>query len=97
MNEFEPKSFAQNDMEVEIENFMLCSSDTYLAFGNWGNMKLPLVVCHQIVGHVVKVGSKCGTGIKIGDHVGIGPQVLSCVECDCYKSNYESYCKKEKH
>lgn len=43
----------------------------------------PMVVGHEIVGKVVKAGSKASH--KEGDLVGIGAQCDSCMECEWCK------------
>lgn len=40
----------------------------------------PMIVGHEIVGKVVKVGPKT-SGFKQGDVVGIGAQCDSCLQC----------------
>lgn len=55
---------------------------------------MPLCVGHEVIGKVVKVGSKATTGLKIGDRVGVGAQIASCLECKVCKSDNENYCPK---
>lgn len=57
-------------------------------------MKMPLVVGHEIVGKVVKLGPKSNNGLKVGQRVGVGAQVFSCLECDRCKNDNEPYCTK---
>ena len=52
------------------------------------------LIRHEIVGTVVRVGSKVKSGIKVGDRVGVGAQAGSCYECKCCKSGFENYCLK---
>ena len=47
---------------------------------------------HEIVGKVTEVGDKV-KGIKVGDRVGVGAQVGSCLNCPPCKSDNENYCK----
>lgn len=51
----------------------------------------PIVPGHELVGTVVEVGSKVSK-VKVGDNVGIGCIVDSCLECENCKSGEENYC-----
>lgn len=88
------KEFRPQDIDIEIEACGVCGSDIHCAEGNWGNQKLPLVVGHEVIGKVVRVGDECTTGLKIGDRVGVGAQVYSCLECERCKTDNEPYCTK---
>ncbi|KTB18040.1 NADP-dependent alcohol dehydrogenase 6 [Nakaseomyces glabratus] len=92
--EFPAKPFYDNDVDIKIEACGVCGSDIHCAAGNWGQKQTPLVVGHEIIGKVVKVGPKCKTGLKIGDRVGVGAQVFSCLECERCKNDNEPYCAK---
>jgi uncharacterized zinc-type alcohol dehydrogenase-like protein len=52
-----------------------------------------MVPGHEIIGHVVEVGSAV-TKFQVGQAVGVGVFVDSCRECDACKSNLESYCER---
>ena len=52
---------------------------------------MPLTVGHEVIGKVVKTGSKVKT-LKEGDLAGVGAQVFSCLECAQCKSDNENYC-----
>lgn len=92
--EFPAKPFYDNDVDIKIEACGVCGSDIHCAAGNWGQKQTPLVVGHEIIGKVVKVGPKCKTGLKIGDRVGVGAQVFSCLECERCKNDNEPYCAR---
>lgn len=60
----------------------------------------PVVVGHEIIGEVVRVGSKAEGGLRVGDVVGVGAQsdaclnrdsTHSCLECD---EEMENYCTR---
>ncbi|CCD26468.1 NAD(P)-dependent alcohol dehydrogenase NDAI_0H02950 [Naumovozyma dairenensis CBS 421] len=91
--EFESKNLYDYDVEVKIECCGVCGSDIHTASGHWGETKKPLVVGHEIIGTVTQIGSQCNE-LKVGDRVGIGAQVFSCLECDRCKSDNEPYCPK---
>lgn len=79
---YDPKPFYDHDIDIKIEACGVCGSDIHCAAGHWGNMKMPLVVGHEIVGKVVKLGPKSNNGLKVGQRVGVGAQVFSCLECE---------------
>ncbi|KAL2886759.1 NADP-dependent alcohol dehydrogenase 6 [Ceratocystis lukuohia] len=89
--EFKPKPFGEHDIDIKIEACGVCGSDLHTANGGWGNDKWPIVPGHEIIGTALKVGSKVTT-VKPGDRVGVGAQVLSCMECDDCKNDNETYC-----
>ncbi|ODV83952.1 hypothetical protein CANARDRAFT_9237 [[Candida] arabinofermentans NRRL YB-2248] len=94
--EFEPKPFEDYDVDVAIDVCSICGSDAHAARNGWGKTAYPLVVGHEIIGKVVKVGSKV-TNFKVGDRVGVGAQSQACLECKLCKSNNEIYCTKLVH
>lgn len=92
--EFAPKPFHDFDIDVQIEACGVCGSDVHCAAGDWGDIPANLVVGHEIVGRIVKLGPKCQSGLKIGDRVGIGAQVFSCLNCKRCNNGDEPYCSK---
>ncbi|KAG0655463.1 alcohol dehydrogenase [Monosporozyma unispora] len=91
---FDPKPFHPSDVDIRILNCSVCGSDCHSAQGNWGMKPKPHVVGHEVIGLVTKLGPNCTSGLKLGDRVGVGAQVFSCLECNRCKSNNEPYCNK---
>ncbi|GAA5890547.1 hypothetical protein JCM6882_002957 [Rhodosporidiobolus microsporus] len=91
--EYEPKAFAEDDVDIKIQYCGICGSDLHTASGGWGAVPYPQVVGHEIVGVAVRVGSKV-SHVKVGDIVGVGAQNDSCLECDYCTSDREPYCDK---
>ncbi|KIW34865.1 uncharacterized protein PV07_01612 [Cladophialophora immunda] len=91
--QFMPKKFGQNDVDIEIECCGVCGSDVHTINGGWGEAPLPLCVGHEVVGRAIQVGSAVTT-VKVGDRVGVGAQVWSCLECKQCTSDNENYCEK---
>ncbi|KAI0823900.1 GroES-like protein [Trametes gibbosa] len=88
---FQPKTFGPDDVEIAITHCGVCGSDLHTLTGGWGQSHLPLVVGHEIVGKVTRVGENV-KDLKVGDRAGVGAQVGSCLCCRACKDNYENYC-----
>ena len=73
----------------------MCGSDVHTITGGWGPLKkTPLCVGHEVVGQAVRVGDKVTT-VKVGDRVGIGAQIWSCMKCKVCKEGNENYCPNQ--
>lgn len=80
------------DVCIKIEYCGVCHSDLHTVRNEWGGATMyPMVPGHEIVGHVTAVGSNV-TKFKVGDTVGVGCMVDSCLKCDECKANREQYC-----
>ncbi|KAI0416020.1 alcohol dehydrogenase [Xylaria grammica] len=88
---FKPKKFGEHDIDIKIECCGVCGSDVHTVTGGWGDAPTPICVGHEIVGKAVKVGSRV-RDVKVGDRVGVGAQVWSCLKCPQCKSNNDNYC-----
>jgi len=89
---FTPKVFEDYDVDIENECCGVCGSDVHTITGGWGELSAkPICVGHEIIGKVLRVGSKVKE-FKAGDRVGVGAQVQSCMKCPQCKSNNENYC-----
>ncbi|RAL67666.1 hypothetical protein DID88_008410 [Monilinia fructigena] len=86
------KTFEDHDVDIVNECCGVCGSDVHAITGGWGELATaPLCVGHEIIGKVLRIGSKV-TLVKPGDRVGIGAQVQSCMQCPQCKSDNENYC-----
>lgn len=70
----------------------ICHSDIHQARNEWKSSKYPMVPGHEIVGKVVRVGSKVKR-FKTGDSVGVGCFVDSCRKCSSCREGLEQYCE----
>ncbi|KKA30000.1 hypothetical protein TD95_003824 [Thielaviopsis punctulata] len=89
--EFKPQPFGPRDIDIKIHACGVCGSDLHSATGGWGNSEFPLIPGHEIIGEAIRVGDQVKS-VKVGDRVGVGAQVLSCMECDDCKNDNETYC-----
>ena len=93
MIDFQPKNFEADDVEISITHCGVCGSDVHTLTQGWGETKLPLIVGHEIIGNVVRVGKNVKE-FKAGDRVGVGAKIWSCQKCRACKMDYENYCPK---
>jgi uncharacterized zinc-type alcohol dehydrogenase-like protein len=79
------------DVQIDILYCGVCHSDLHMARNEWHFTTYPVVVGHEIVGRVAKVGAEV-TRFKVGDLVGVGCMVDSCRTCPNCKEGLEQYC-----
>src|SRR6266446_10610056 len=86
---------------VRVSACAVCRTDLHIVDGELPDPKLPLILGHQIVGHVEKVGeganpqSAVGTPqFKIGDRIGIPWLGWTDGECVYCRSNRENLCDR---
>jgi propanol-preferring alcohol dehydrogenase len=91
---------------VRVSTCAVCRTDLHVADGELPNPKLPLILGHQIVGHVEEIGGEMGDrpersdsrGIKaapifaIGDRVGIPWLGWTDSDCSYCRSGRENLC-----
>lgn len=90
---FERREPRANDVVMEILFCGVCHSDLHWARNDWGLTVFPTVPGHEIVGRVTAVGSEV-TKHRIGDHVGVGCMVDSCLACDQCRKGEEQLCRE---
>lgn len=77
---FEPPTWDERFVEVEVICCGLCGSDLHHLGEGWRPEPWPIVAGHEIVGKIVRLGSEVST-LKLGDIVGCGAQVDACGDC----------------
>jgi alcohol dehydrogenase (NADP+) len=88
------KKFEEYDIDIAIDACGVCGSDVHSITGGWGEMPLPLIAGHEIIGRAIKVGSKVTT-VKVGDRVGVGAQIGADLTCNNCKAHQENYCPNQ--
>ncbi|CAK9105948.1 Probable cinnamyl alcohol dehydrogenase 2 (CAD 2) [Durusdinium trenchii] len=100
---FEPvrlKRRQLNDLDVLIEMKYcgVCHTDLHIAAGHMenltGKVEYPCVPGHELAGVVKEVGSKVSK-FSVGDHIGVGCMVDSCLECSQCQAGQEQKCSKQ--
>jgi uncharacterized zinc-type alcohol dehydrogenase-like protein len=89
----ERRDLGPKDVLIEIRYAGICHSDIHTVRGEWGKIRYPQVVGHEIVGVVTEVGSEV-TLHQVGERVGVGCMVNSCRECENCLSGDDNYCLK---
>ncbi|CAD2212964.1 Alcohol dehydrogenase GroES-like domain/Alanine dehydrogenase/PNT, C-terminal domain/Zinc-binding dehydrogenase, putative [Angomonas deanei] len=89
--QFTRRDVGPGDVSIKIAFCGVCHSDLHTARDEWNGTVYPIVPGHEIVGHVTAVGDKV-TKYKVGDTVGVGCLVDSCLQCDECKNHLEQYC-----
>jgi propanol-preferring alcohol dehydrogenase len=80
---------------VRVSACGVCRTDLHIVDNELPNPKLPLILGHQIVGRVEKIGESV-KGFAIGDRVGIPWLGWTDGECVYCRSNRENLCDKAK-
>ena len=83
----------EDDINIDIK---FCGfspfADVHLANYDWGSVAgVCAVVGHEISGVVAKVGSNV-KDLDVGDHVGVGYYIDSCLDCDYCNDGQENNC-----
>lgn len=87
---FERRAPNPEDVVIDIKFAGICHSDIHTVRNEWQNAKYPIVPGHEIAGIVSAVGSRV-TRFKVGDRVGVGCFVDSCVGCASRDLDNEQY------
>jgi len=88
---FERREVGPHDVQFDIQFCGVCHSDLHQIKNDWFPGIFPMVPGHEIVGHVVKVGSHVKK-FKVGDLAGTGCLVDSCRTCENCQQDLEQYC-----
>ncbi len=80
-----------DDVEFDVKFCGVCHTDVHFANNDLGTTNYPCVPGHELAGVVTKVG-KHVRKVKVGDHVGVGCIVDSCLKCKVCKASEEQYC-----
>lgn len=82
-----------DDVRIDIRWAGVCHTDIHVKRDEWGGTLYPLTPGHEILGTVLEVGPEV-TSHAVGDVVGVGCFVDSCLECAACKDGEEQYCER---
>lgn len=86
---YTPKTFTDDDVELDLTHCGICWSDLSTMSDGWGKAQRPLVVGHELVGVVTRVGKNV-KHLKVGDRAGAGAQSDCCKQCKSCKAEQVS-------
>src|SRR5579863_6779757 len=88
-----------DEVLIQVEACGACHSDLHVAEGDWtqlaGIVKRPLILGHEIAGHVVEKGPAVHD-LQIGDRVGVPWIHWTCGECEFCVEGNENLCRNQK-
>jgi len=87
------KPLSKFDADIVVTYTGVCGTDKHMIDNDWGMSRYPLVPGHEVVGHVLSVGSEV-SHLKAGDVVGLGAQCQMCGSCDWCKKERGNLCPK---
>lgn len=76
------------DVKFELMFCGICHSDCHMGLNHLGGAIYPIVPGHELAGTVVEIGSKVSK-VKVGDNVGVGCIIDSCLDCELCKRGDE--------
>ncbi len=91
--QLERRDLRPDDVRIDIRWAGICHSDIHTKREEWGPVAFPLTPGHEILGTVLEVGPEVTTH-AVGDVVGVGCFVDSCLDCAACKDGEEQYCEK---
>ena len=98
IEEVEQPRPAADQVLIQVEACGACHSDVHVADGDWkqlaGIVKRPLILGHEIAGHVVEKGDAVDN-LQIGDRVGVPWIHWSCGECEFCREGNENLCSRQ--
>ncbi|MGA2961317.1 MAG: alcohol dehydrogenase catalytic domain-containing protein [Candidatus Korobacteraceae bacterium] len=87
VKEFEVPDFDEHSVLVKVKAAGICGSDLHAFHGSHPFRKPPMILGHEAVGEVVKLGAKVKE-LKVGDRIAVEP-IKSCGSCSyCLSGNY---------
>lgn len=92
--EFERYAPGDDDISFDIHFCGMCHTDVHFvqnALGLPPDVFYPMVPGHELAGVVTGIGKNVKS-FKIGDKIGVGCMVDSCLECSSCGEGYEQYC-----
>jgi len=87
--QYPPKPLAKLDADIRVTYTGVCATDLHMIDNDWGMSRYPLVPGHEVVGHVIAVGSDV-KDLKVGDTVGLGAQAQACGKCEMCRQDYDN-------
>lgn len=90
--EYPAKPLARHDVDIHVTYNGVCHTDIHMIDNDWGLSRFPLVPGHEVVGHVLAVGSDV-KDFKAGDVVGLGCLAQRCNKCEWCAKGHDNLCR----
>jgi len=91
--EIQRNKTGDDDVTFDIKFCGICGFDVHTCDNDMGDTKYPCVPGHELAGVVTKVGKNV-VKYKVGDRVGVGCIVDSCLNCEGCDNGEEQLCRK---
>ncbi len=78
-------------VQIKVHACAVCRTDLHVVDGELSNPKLPLIIGHEIVGRVTRVGEGV-THHAVGDRVGVPWLGWACGQCSYCREGRENLC-----
>lgn len=82
-----------DELLIKVHACGVCRTDLHVKDGELPHPKLPLILGHEIVGTIEKIGKKV-TGFAQGQRIGVPWLFSSCGECEFCLQNQENLCDR---
>ena len=79
------------EVQLKVHTCGVCRTDLHVVDGELLDPKLPLILGHEIVGRVARVGARV-TGLSVGDRVGVPWLGWADGQCSYCRSGSENLC-----
>jgi len=89
--QYDPGPLGPEEVDIQVEYCGICHSDLSMLDNDWGITTYPFVPGHEAIGKVTALGEIAEKkGLKIGQRVGVGWNVYSCLHCEhCLNGEHE--------
>ncbi len=84
------------EVKIRVNACGICRTDLHIIDGELSEPSLPLVLGHQIVGHIVGMGDNV-EGFQTGDRVGVPWLGWSCGDCEYCAQDRENLCDRARY
>jgi len=82
----------RGQLRVRVNTCAVCRTDLHVVDGELPDLKLPLILGHQVVGRVEQIGKDAPSNFAIGDRVGIPWLGWTDGDCAYCRSGRENLC-----
>src|SRR5512141_1421951 len=76
---------------IRVSACGVCRTDLHVVDGGLPEPKLPLLLGHETVGHVARIGTG-GSGFDLGERVGVPWLGWTCGQCEFCRRSQENLC-----